>query len=394
MVVVLNMLRALSLAVLFGSGFAQAQAVPEPGLAVEPVAKDMREETVRIPVTVKDMYGRRETRTIPVIIFRPQGDGPFPLVVYNHGRAVPAKRATQGRSRPEHLARYLVAKGFVVMAPTRVGYAETYGDFDPEENGGCTSPRIEPMSIAASDQVLATVELAKTLSYVDASRWIVAGQSVGGLTTVTTVGRNPAGLLGGINFSGGTGGNPDERPGNPCSPNTIAQYWSGLAKTAKAPMLWLYWQNDKYWGDDYPRKWHKAWTDGGGRAAMTQFAPSGDDGHNGVNADMDHWLPVVDAFLGRLGFDKPAIVGKPAATGVADIADASRVPVSAKNQATAYAKFLEAKPPRAFAVGNKGGWGYAYGDYAVGKALGYCQRSGQTCQLYAVDDNVVWTAKQ
>ena len=30
------------------------------------------------------------------------------------------------------------------------------------------------------------------------------------------------------------------------------------------------------------------------------------------------------------------------------------------------------------------------GDYAAGKALGNCQRSGQACRLYAVDDAVVW----
>jgi dienelactone hydrolase len=383
----------LALATVWGSHAVQAQPAPEPRPTVEVIAKDMREQTVRIPVTVKDLYGRQETRTIPIIIFRPQGDGPFPLVVFNHGRAVPAKRASQGPNRPETLARYLVNKGFVVMAPTRVGYAETYGDFDPEEKGSCRSPQFEPMSIAASDQVLATVEHAKTLPYVDATRWIVSGISVGGLTTVATVGRNPPGLLGGINFAGGSGGDPESQPGQPCSPNSIAHYWGGLAKTAKAPMLWLYWQNDKYWGEEVPRKWHKAWTDGGGQAALTMFPPAGEDGHNGINTDMDHWLPVVDAFLVQLGFNKPAIVGKPAATDFADIADASKVPVSATNQATVYAKFLETKPPRAFAVGNKGGWGHAYGDYAVGRALGFCQRSGQTCQLYAVDDKVVWQGK-
>lgn len=374
-------------------GITQAQPVPDPGLTVEAVAKDMREETVRIPVTVKDMYGRQETRTIPIIIFRPPGDGPFPLVVFNHGRAVTEKRATQGRNRPEHVARYLVAKGFVVMAPTRVGYAETYGDFDPEDSGSCSQPRIEPKAIAASDQVLAAVELAKTLPYVDTTRWIVAGQSVGGLATVTTVGRNPPGLLAGINFAGGSGGNPETQAGRPCSPNAIRNYWGGLAKNAKAPMLWLYWQNDKYWGEDVPKKWHQAWVNGGAQASFTSLAPSGDDGHNGINTDMDHWLPVVDAFLGQLGFNKPAIVTKPPATDFADIADASKVPISAKNQATAYSKFLDIKPPRAFAASGTGDWGYASGDYAVGRAIGNCQRRGQTCQLYAVDDKVVWTGK-
>jgi hypothetical protein len=164
-----------------------------------------------------------------------------------------------------------------------------------------------------------------------------------------------------------------------------------LAKTAKVPMLWLYWQNDRYWGEDNPKKWHKAWVDGGAQATFLSLAPSGEEGHFGINADMDHWLPPVDAFLAQLGFNAPAIVTPPAATDFAAIADASKVPVSANNRSIAYAKFLSLKLPRAFAVGDKGGWGYSTGDYAVGRALGFCQRSGQACKLYAVDDKVVWT---
>ena len=203
----------------------------------EVLAKDMREEIVRIQVTVKDLYGRQETKPVPITIYRPEGEGPFPLLVFNHGRATSDLRAKQGRSRPEHLARYFTAKGFVVLAPTRIGYWETYGDFDPEDNRSCSDMRVEAMSTAASDQVLAAVEFAKTLPYVDASRWIVAGQSVGGLTSVTTVGRRPAGLLGGINFSGGTGGNPVQNPGRPCSPQQIGRYWGSLAKNAAVPIV-------------------------------------------------------------------------------------------------------------------------------------------------------------
>jgi dienelactone hydrolase len=368
-------------------GLTGAQTANPPEL----VAKDLREEAVHIAVTAKDLYGRQETRNIPVTIYRPAGEGPFPLAVFNHGRAVTAKRAAQGLNRPETVARYLVGKGFVVMAPTRIGYAETYGEFDPEASGSCSNPSIEPMSTAASDQVLATVEFARTQPYVDATRWLVAGVSVGGLTSVATVGRNPPGLLAGINFAGGAGGNPEQNPGRPCGPHAIANYWGFLAKSAKVPMLWLYWKNDKYWGEEIPKKWHKAWVDGGGLAEMTTFAPSGDDGHLGLAADMDHWLPVVDAFLAQLGFSKPAMVVKPPVSAFADLSDTSKVPVSAKHQPMAYAKFLDSKLPRAFAVSERGGYGSATGDYAVGRALGNCQRYGFKCQLYAVDNEVVWT---
>jgi len=52
-----------------------------------------------------------------------------------------------------------------------------------------------------------------------------------------------------------------------------------------------------------------------------------------------------------------------------------------------------AKPPRAFAVGDQGGWGDVTGDYVTGRALGFCQRSGQPCTLYAVDGDMVWPGK-
>jgi dienelactone hydrolase len=358
----------------------------KPGAAPDVLAKDLREEVLRTQATVKDMFGRQETMALPITVYRPPGEGPHPLVVFNHGRAVDAKRAAQGRYRPEAAARYLAGKGFVVLVPNRIGYWETYGSFDPDFSG-CKS--IEPMSIAASDQVLATVEFAKTLPYVDASRWLVAGQSVGGLTTVATVGRAPAGLLGGINFSGGAGGNPDRNPGQPCNPGGITKYWGEIAKNAKVPMLWLYWANDKYWGPDIPKTWHRSWVEGGGRADLTALGPSGEDGHSGLTRDMDHWLPVVDAFLNQLGFNQPAIVKLPPASAFATIDATVAVPVGLSGKA-AYAKFLEMALPRAFAVSSKGGYGLASGDYAAGRALGNCQRFGNPCTLYAVDSDVVW----
>ena len=368
---------------LWGGVWAQDK---KPSAAPEILAKDLREEVLRTQATVKDMFGRQSTMPLPMTVYRPPGDGPFPLVVFNHGRAVEAKRAKQGRYRPESAARYFVAKGFVVLVPNRIGYWETYGSFDPEYSG-CKS--IEPMSVAASDQVLAAVEFAKTLPYVDTSRWLVAGQSVGGLTSVATVGRAPAGLLGGINFSGGTGGNPDANPERPCNPGATTRYWGEIAKNAKVPMLWLYWANDKYWGPDIPKTWHHAWVGGGGRANLTAFGPSGDNGHSGLTEDMDRWLPVVDAFLDQLGFEHSAIVKVPPPNTFAAIDATASVPVGASGKA-AYAKFLEMALPRAFAVSSKGGFGLARGDYAAGRALGNCQRYGNPCALYAVDADVVW----
>ena len=79
-----------------------------------PVAKDLHEVVHRIPVSVQDLYGRREQRQIPVTVFKPAGDGPFPMVVLNHGRATSREKMAQPtRFRYEQQARYFVCKGFV-----------------------------------------------------------------------------------------------------------------------------------------------------------------------------------------------------------------------------------------------------------------------------------------
>jgi dienelactone hydrolase len=358
--------------------------------AADPVARDMNEEVFRVPVKVRDMFNREETGQVAITVFRPKGDGPFPLMVFNHGRATADKRASQGRSRPENLARYFLAKGFVVLAPTRIGYAETYGSFDPEDSGRCEIARYEPMAIAASDQVLATVEFAKTLNFVDTSRWIVAGVSVGGLTSIATVGRNPTGLLGGINFAGGAGGNPDSRPGKPCNPSALANLWGVQAKDARVPMLWLYWKNDKFWGEQQPRDWHTSWTRQGGKAEFVSLEPAGEDGHAGMNIAMEAWLGPVDKFLAGLGFTGKAIIEKPVPTNFAALVEVAKLPVTGPRQVAGYESFLKLALPRAIALGDKGAWATARGDYAHGKALGSCHRTGQVCRLYAVDDEVVW----
>ena len=309
----------------------------------------------------------------------------------NHGRATPDKRAQQGIQRYEHFSRYLVSKGFAVLLPTRVGYAETYGDFDPEANGDCNSLRVDASAKAASDQVLATLAFAKTLPYIDTSRWLVMGQSMGGFTSIATVSRQPAGLVGSINFSGGSGGNPDLRPGNPCSPARVAALWKEQAATARVPMLWLYWENDLFFGAAVPRMWHEAFTDGGGKAEFHQLPAVGGNGHGAINFDMNHWVPLVEPWLAKLGFDKPGTIGRPPASGFAAIGDVDKVPLTGSGREARYARFLESKLPRAIAIGPDGASGIASGDWAIGRALGLCQkRRGEPCKLYAVDNDVVW----
>jgi dienelactone hydrolase len=383
---------------------APAQALPADRLAA-----DLREEVRRIEVTVRDLYGRQETRSIALTVFRPPGPGPFPLAIFSHGRAVGERRAQQGRQRFETQARWLVEKGFAVLVPTRVSYGDTYGDFDPEDSGPCQGKRYEPMARAAADQAMAALAHAQGQPDIDTSRWIKLGVSLGGTTTLAVAARQPPGLVAAINFAGGAGGNPDDRTGDPCGPAVLEALWRQQAATARVPTLWLYWTHDRYWGEQIPRRWARAWAEGGGQVDFQQLGPwpvpasraaaAADgspprpvDGHNGLGSDMDRWVPLAEAFLARAGFTRSGVTPRPPQSGFARVEEAEKVPVTPPRREQLYRAFLRAPVPRAFVIGPDGRAAWASGDWAIGRALGLCQwRDGQRCRLYAVDDEVVWT---
>jgi len=86
----------------------------------------------------------------------------------------------------------------------------------------------------------------------------------------------------------------------------------------------------------------------------------------------------------------------PAPTGFAALADADRLPTLSEPVRVQYLAFLATLSPRAFALSPDGEyWAWQSGnENAMRDALQRCdQRAGQACQLYAVDDEVVWPGK-
>lgn len=361
---------------------------------LESPALDLREALVTVPVTVKDASGRVERVAMPVVVYRPAGEGKFPVIVFNHGRAYGLTgRAAQGLNRPEDFARLWVSKGFVVLAPTRAGYGPLAQGIDPENPGDCGNVHLAPGAAAAADQVLAAIDYAQAnFPYVDTNRWLVAGQSVGGMAAVATVSRNPTGLMGGINFAGGIGCVNAAPPGQHCTSKEVGPLWKAQASTAKVPMMWLYWKNDQCWGAQTPVQWHADWVQGGGQAELRVLEAYGSDGHAGQRGDLAQWIPELDRFVAQWGIAPHVFMGRPAATGFADVGDATKAPLSQRNQ-PGYTKFLAMPKPRAIAISERGGYALGNGSYAWWMAWSKCQRFTNRCAVYAVDDDVVWTGQ-
>ncbi|GLU32787.1 prolyl oligopeptidase family serine peptidase [Trinickia caryophylli] len=347
------------------------------------LAADLNERIVRIPV------GSTGSLTLEATIFKPDGAGPFPMVVFNHGK-MPGDPRQQARSRPLAFAREFVRRGYVVVAPNREGFANSGGTYRQE---GCDVAR---NGMAQAEDVAATVAYMAKQPYVDASHMVVAGTSHGGLATIAYGAAAAPGVRGLINFAGGL-------RQDACSDwqRHLTQAFDAYGEHATVPSLWIYGDNDSIWTPTLISGMYAAYTEHGAPAQMVDFGNYKNDAHrlvvdrDGVNI----WWPSVDAFLTRIGMPTRALYyvenpAAPHASGFASLDSINAVPYLDAAGRAAYRKFLHQYPSRAFAISDSGAWSWAEGgDDPMSVALANCRRenSGSPCRLYAVNDKVVWS---
>ena len=344
------------------------------------------QEQVRIPVNGGQ-------RSVAATMLRPEGPGPYGVIVLNHG--VPVSETERLRTSAadfQATAPIFARRGYVVVMPLRRGFGATGGTF-AEDAGPCSNPDYERGERAAAEDVMAAYEYAQGLPFVDPARMILAGQSAGGMAALFTAGvRSPKGLVAVLSFAGGRGGNPSLSPGTPCAIEPLARLFDALGKTVRAPVLFHYAENDRYFSPRVTRYWYERFLAGGAPAEYVLAPRYGDDGHF-VFADLAgarRWLPAVERFLAangvpfeRLDIGQPAKQALFSATPPYEMNDACR---------GLYRVFLEAPAPRAYAVSSDGRCGFAGGvPNAREVAIQQCRTvAAEPCELYADGEAVVW----
>ena len=260
------------------------------------------EEQFDVPVLVLLESGRQITHPIRVTVFRDSAvTARQPAIVISHGRPGDAVgRRTFGRARYAEISRWFVDQGFIVAIPTRIGYGVTGGD-DLEESGTCGLKRFGPGLAAAAEQTAAVVGWLQQRQDVDANRIVALGQSFGGAAVVALTARNPPGLTAAINFAGGAGGDPKNRPGYPCSPEALGRLFHEYGKSGRVPTLWVYAANDHYWGATLPQRWARSYQDAGAPLEFVMLGRTGDEGHQLFARSLDRWRPLVARFLTSRG---------------------------------------------------------------------------------------------
>jgi dienelactone hydrolase len=223
-------------------------------------------------------------------------------LLFSHGRAgTDHERASFGRSSERKNSEYFISKGFTVILPTRIGYGVSGGP-DAEYSGGCSNKNYLEAIKVAVDQSKQVLNHVLDFSYIDKSRGIVVGQSVGGFTTIGLSAENIPGLKGAINFAGGNGGDPIKSQERPCGDYIINDTFAKYGASNKVSTLWLYSVNDKFWGEQLPKDWFAAFQKAGGKGKFISLPAYKEDGHSIFRGDLNAWKNDFEKFIKEIGF--------------------------------------------------------------------------------------------
>jgi dienelactone hydrolase len=333
------------------------------------------------------------TIDLETTIYKPDGDGPFPIAVINHGKA-PGDSRFQGRYRPAIAARYFLERGYAVIVPMRQGFSKSSGSYI---GGGCN---VESNGRAQAEDVKAVLDYVVAQSWADKTRMVVLGQSHGGWTTLAFGALDYPGVKALVNFAGGL------RQEN-CSSweSGLAKGAAEYAKQTRLPSLWFYGDNDSFFNTPTYTAMFEKYTAAGGQAKLIAFGTFASDSHSmfGSRAGIPIWQPEVTKLLASTGlpsqpqaayakYAAAVLLQAPPRSDFAALDDAAKLPHVKDTGRAGYANYLTKILPRAFAIAPSGAWGWAEGgDDPLRRALDSCNRGGSgLCKLYSVDDYVVW----
>jgi dienelactone hydrolase len=263
------------------------------------------EEIIEVPVSVSNSNFTNNPKfeqKITVTIWRDDAIKKAPYLLFSHGRAgTDQEREKFGRSSEKRNSEYFVSKGFTVILPTRIGYGVSGGP-DADYSGACGNKNYLEARKVAIDQSKQVLNHVFDFSYIDKTKGIVVGQSVGGFTTIGLSAENISGLKGAINFAGGDGGDPIKSAEKPCGDYLIKDTFAKYGASNKVPTLWLYSVNDKFWGEQLPKDWFAAFQKAGGKGQFISLLAYKEDGHSIFRGDLSAWKNDFEKFIKEIGF--------------------------------------------------------------------------------------------
>ncbi|MCS3763586.1 dienelactone hydrolase family protein [Bradyrhizobium centrosematis] len=244
------------------------------------------------------------------LLFRPAGAGPFPLAVIAHASTQNVLRRAQ-MPQPEYraLAAFLVARGFAVLVPERLGHGATGGRY-VEDQGGCDEADYARSGRATAEQIRLALEHLRKQDFIRKEAAIVIGHSAGGWGALALANADPKTISAIAVFAPGRGGHANDEPTKICAPHTLLAAAAEFGKGARVPVTWLVAANDSYFSPAFSKALADAFRGSGGKADFRTLPAVGGEGHwliesqAGVKA-------AGDAIARVLNPSKPVATKKP-----------------------------------------------------------------------------------
>lgn len=234
------------------------------------------------------------------LLYKPPGDGPFKLVVMNHGAPRDhVDRRNDGRRRYELVAEFFLQRGFAVAVPMRRGYASSQGEF-VEGYGSIDDPDFLTAGKSTANDISAVVKYLREQPFVNKDHIILMGQSAGGWGVAATLSRNLPGVTAGITVGAGRGSLDSD---NNVRPDKLIAAAGRFGEKVTLPSLWLYSANDNFFPQRISREIFAAFAAGGSPARLGMVGNVGKEGHDLLGAPLfvDEWRPPVEEFLRLIG---------------------------------------------------------------------------------------------
>jgi pimeloyl-ACP methyl ester carboxylesterase len=176
------------------------------------------------------------------------------------------------------LAQWFLTRGYVVVIPQRPGHGRTGGPY-LESAGTCERPDFKSAGLAGAQVLANVIEFMRTQSFVNKDPVILIGHSAGGWASLALAGQRPELVRSVIVFAAGRGGRSNDKPHANCAPDLLVSVAAEFGASARAPVVWIYAENDTYFSPRLGRNIATAYARGGAPMTFLVAPPGSEDGH-------------------------------------------------------------------------------------------------------------------
>ncbi|MBN9584048.1 MAG: alpha/beta fold hydrolase [Afipia sp.] len=214
------------------------------------------------------------------VLFRPPGKGPFRIAVIAHA-STQNRLARAQMPQPEYpaLASALVAKGFAVLIPQRLGHGKTGGPY-LEDQEGCDNAEYAMSARTTAEEIMTALTFIRAQSFARKDASVVVGHSAGGWGALALTDRSPKDISVIVVFAPGRGGRKDDRANSICAPDKLIAATREFGEDARVPVTWLVAENDSYFPPEFSKQMADAFVEGSeGKIDFQILPPFGKEGH-------------------------------------------------------------------------------------------------------------------